>query len=104
MTPAEVWEGLARGELVAVDVREPYEWEAGHIAGAAFIPLGEIIERAGELPSDRPLAMVCRTGSRSGMAADAFHAAGLDTRNLAGGMVAWVAAGLPVEPDGGRVM
>ena len=104
LTVADVASGLAAGSLVAIDVRESEEWQAGHIAGAGWIPLSEIVQRAAELPHDRRIAMVCRSGSRSEMAADAFRAAGLDTVNMAGGMRAWVAAGLPIAPEDGLVL
>jgi rhodanese-related sulfurtransferase len=100
--PAAVAAAMAAGELSVVDVREPVEWQAGHIAGALLIPLGEFAERAGELPPG-PLAIVCRSGSRSSMAADWLHRSGVDASNMAGGMKAWLAADLPLEPAGGRV-
>jgi rhodanese-related sulfurtransferase len=102
LTAAEVAAALERGEIVAVDVREAGEWEAGHIAGATWIPMGEIPERAGELPA-APLAIVCRSGARSGMVADWLVRSGIDAVNLAGGMQAWQAASLPIEPPGGFV-
>jgi rhodanese-related sulfurtransferase len=93
---------MAAGEVSVVDVREPGEWQAGHIAGARLIPLGEFADRAGELPPG-PLAIVCRSGSRSAMAADWLHRSGVDASNMTGGMKAWLAAGLPLEPADGRV-
>jgi len=69
-----------------------------------WIPLGELQARAGELPRDRPLVIVCRSGARSGYAADALVAAGYEASNLAGGLHAWVAAALPLVPDGGYVL
>lgn len=102
--PGEVAEGLASGTMVAVDVREAEEWEAGRIAGATWIPFGQIATRAGELPRDRDVVLVCRSGARSGYAAEAFHADGMRVANLAGGMQAWVASGLPIEPEDGWVL
>src|SRR5215212_3249946 len=90
---------LAREELTALDVREPEEWHAGRIAGSRWIPLGELAERARELPADRPVLVVCHVGARSALAAGALRAAGWDARNLRGGLVAWAAAGLPIEPE-----
>ena len=100
---AEAAEEIAGGALV-VDVREPVEWDAGHISGAMLIPLGELGARAGELPRDRRMVIVCRTGSRSAYAADALHGAGYDAVNLRGGLFAWAAGSLPLEPDGGYVV
>ena len=101
---AELAAGLAEGRMVAIDVRTPEEWDAAHIAGATWIPMFELGRRMDELPRDVRLAMVCRSGSRSGAVADHLAGAGYDVVNLAGGMQAWVAAGLPVEPPGGPVL
>jgi rhodanese-related sulfurtransferase len=100
---AEAAEEIAGGALV-VDVREPVEWDAGHISVAMLIPLGELGTRAGELPRDRRMVIVCRTGSRSAYAADALHGAGYDVANLRGGLFAWAAGSLPLEPDDGYVV
>ncbi len=100
--PAEARDRIAGG-AAAVDVREQAEWDAGHLAGSVWIPLGELGARLSELPDD-PLVIVCRSGSRSGMAADALAGVGIDASNLAGGLLAWAASGLPLEPAGGRVL
>ncbi|MCK9250142.1 MAG: rhodanese-like domain-containing protein [Solirubrobacteraceae bacterium] len=89
--------------VTIVDVREPYEWEAGRIEGAVHIPLAEVGHRAAELPRDRPVVFQCRVGGRSAMVADAFRRAGLDAWSLQGGLLDWVATGAPVVPDGGSV-
>jgi rhodanese-related sulfurtransferase len=102
MSAVDVAAALERGELVAVDVREAGEWEAGHIAGALWVPMGEIPERASELPAQR-LAIVCRTGARSGMVADWLVRSGVDAVNMAGGMHAWQGASLPIDPAGGFI-
>ena len=98
LTAAEVAAG-GDGPLL-LDVREDWEREAGYIAGSLHIPLGELAGRLGELPTDRPIVVVCRSGVRSQMAADAMSDAGWDTANLTGGLLAWHAAGLPLEPPG----
>jgi rhodanese-related sulfurtransferase len=103
LTPAQAGSALEEG-AVAIDVREREEWDAGHLAGSVLIPLGELQARAAELPRDRPLVIVCRTGARSGYAADALVAAGYDASNLAGGLFAWAAAALPLTPAGGYVL
>jgi rhodanese-related sulfurtransferase len=102
--PEQLAQGLASGELVGIDVREPEEWEAGRIAGVSWIPFGELGQRAAEIPADATVVLICRSGARSGYAAEAFHADGADVANLAGGMKAWVAAGLPIEPEDGWVL
>jgi rhodanese-related sulfurtransferase len=102
-TPQEVAELHARGEIALVDVREPHEHEAGRIGGERLIPLAELPAQAATLDQDRPLVFYCRSGSRSAMATDAFRSAGYDAHNMAGGLLEWTAAGLPLEPDGGYV-
>jgi len=102
LSAIEVAAALERGELAAVDVREPAEWDAGHIAGALWIPMGELDERVSELPQGR-LAIVCRSGAHSGVVADWLERSGVDAVNLAGGMQAWHAASLPIEPVDGWI-
>jgi len=81
-----------------LDVREPDEWAAGHIPGATLIPLGSLESRVGELPADRDIVVVCRSGNRSAQGRDVLRANGLArSTSMAGGMNDWVAAGLPVE-------
>ncbi len=90
---------LADAGAVLVDVREPDEWAAGHIADAQHIPLGDLDP---DLFVGGPLVVaVCRSGHRSGTAALRLHDAGVDVRNMTGGMKAWQADGLPVTRDDG---
>lgn len=91
-------------ELQLVDVRYDSEWNAGHIEGAVHIPEDDIEDRVGELDRSRPVVTVCRAGTRSDEAAEWLRSQGFDAENLAGGMLAWKWAGLPitgriVEPD-----
>jgi rhodanese-related sulfurtransferase len=94
---------LDRGEAVALDVREPSEWRAGRMPGAKHVPMGELGARTSELPRDTTIVAVCRSGNRSGFVTHALRDAGFRAENLEGGMLAWVRAGLPVEPPDGRV-
>jgi rhodanese-related sulfurtransferase len=103
LDPRGVADRLAAGEAVALDVREPDEWAAGRIAGSIHIPVGELVVRQAEIPEDPSIVAVCRTGSRSAWAAEMLLRAGYDVANLAGGLQAWDAAGLPLEPPGGYV-
>ena len=103
LSPQEVAELLAQGDVQVVDVREPYEWEAGRIAGARHIELEHLAGRSGEIDKDTKVVFHCRVGRRSAMASEAFAAAGYDAYNMAGGIQAWVDAGLPLEPEGGTV-
>jgi hydroxyacylglutathione hydrolase/adenylyltransferase/sulfurtransferase len=97
LAPEEASQLLSQGAIELIDVREPYEREAGHVPGSRHLELARLSEAAGELPTDRPLVFICRVGARSAMAALAFQRAGLDAHNLAGGMVAWEESGLPLE-------
>jgi rhodanese-related sulfurtransferase len=103
LSPSEVAD-MMREEAQLVDVREPYEREAGHIPDdTAHIELDRLTEAARSLDQERPLIFYCRTGSRSLLAAQAFAAAGYDAHHLDGGLKAWVAAGCPLDPADGHV-
>jgi rhodanese-related sulfurtransferase len=83
------------GALI-VDVREPSEWMQFHIAGATHIPLGQLEKRANELPQDKEIIVVCRSGGRSATGRDILRKAGFKkVTSMAGGMNAWRAAGYP---------
>jgi rhodanese-related sulfurtransferase len=94
---------LSDGSAQVIDVREPYEREAGRAAGTLHIELGELAARAGDLDHERQVIFVCRSGARSLMAAQAFARAGFDARSMAGGLEQWAAEGRPLEPEGGYV-
>ncbi len=99
MRPTDVHEQF--DELQVIDVREPHEWEAGHIDGALHVPMAELGARQDELATDRTIACVCRSGARSGAVTNALCNAGYTAENMEGGMQAWAAAGLPfVASDG----
>jgi rhodanese-related sulfurtransferase len=102
-TPREVASLHGRGEVELIDVREPEEWQSGRIAGSRHVQLTELPGQADSLPRDRPIVFICRSGSRSAMAAQAFVGAGFDAHNMSGGLLEWQADGLPLEPDDGRV-
>jgi rhodanese-related sulfurtransferase len=102
-SPQQVKELLERSEIVLIDVREPSEWEAGRIAGARLVPLGEVSAQAETISRDQQVVFYCRSGVRSALATEAFSQAGWDAHNLAGGLLEWQGAGLPLEPDNGRV-
>ena len=87
---------LVDAGALLLDVREPDEWQAEHAPEAMLLPMGQVRERQGELPRDRRIVVVCRSGGRSAAVTESLRAWGFDAVNLAGGMCAWAAAGLPV--------
>jgi rhodanese-related sulfurtransferase len=86
-----------------IDVREPYEREAGHIGGTLHIPLVELTAQAGTLDTQRPVVFYCRVGVRSDMAAKAFRASGFEAYTMSGGLVRWVQEGRALVPADGHV-
>ena len=88
--------------VTILDVREPDEWEAGHIKGALHIPLGDLPARFGELPGDGELVVVCRAGGRSARAVAWLAQNGYDALNLDGGMGAGAAAGQAMVSETGE--
>jgi rhodanese-related sulfurtransferase len=89
---------MMNGGAAVIDVREPHEYQSGHVPGAALIPVNSVFARREELPKDKDLIFVCAVGQRSALAAEMAAAAGL-TRlfNLEGGTDAWIKAGKPAE-------
>ena len=83
----------AGGPVPLVDVRQPEEYEAGHVPGAKLIPLADVVARVGEIPTDAPVYVICQSGSRSQRAADYFRNLGIEAYNVAGGTKAWAEAG-----------
>lgn len=102
-TPQEVSRLLADGGIQLIDVRQAYENEAGRITGGRLIELGSLSAEADTIDRDTPVVFYCRSGARSAMATQAFAEAGYDAHNMTGGLLAWEAAGLPLEPQGGYV-
>ena len=103
LEPAQADELIESGAEL-IDVRRPYEYEGGHLAGARNVEMNELSAAADSISRERPVLFYCRTGDRSGMAAQAFREAGYDAYNLAGGIVAWAGAGRSLEPDSGGVV
>jgi len=86
---------------VLVDVRGPGEWRAGHAPEALHIPLDQLTRRLAELPADRRIIVVCRSGHRSAVATGVLRRHGRTAANLTGGMNAWAAAGMPIVTECG---
>jgi rhodanese-related sulfurtransferase len=85
-----------RGDAVVIDVREPFEYVLGHVPGAQPIPFGRLAARAGDLPRDKPVYVICASGNRSLAAVDHLRGAGVDAWSVAGGTTAWRRAGHPI--------
>jgi len=81
---------------VLVDVRQPGEYEAGHVPSARLIPLQELPQRVSELPADEEIFVICRTGSRSHVASEFLIELGLTAVNVVGGTLAWFESGREV--------
>ncbi len=94
----EAKEMIDKGGVAVIDVREPHEYNAGHVPAATLIPVATVYARREELPKDKDLIFVCAVGQRSALAAEMAAAAGL-TRlyNLEGGTDAWIKAGMPAD-------
>jgi rhodanese-related sulfurtransferase len=106
MTEAEIsrprgaWE--RRDQVQILDVREDWEWDAGHIEGSVHIPLNDLLAGRKEgLEQDRPIVAVCKTGNRSEVAALMLRARGYDAHNLEGGVEDWLSEGLGLVTDSG---
>jgi rhodanese-related sulfurtransferase len=100
VTLTEADDVVADGGLL-LDVREPEEWDAGHAPDATWIPMSQLNDRLGEIPGDRRIVAVCRSGARSERVTEALVQRGHDAVNLVGGMQAWAADGRPVVTDAG---
>ncbi len=95
---ADAFARAGRGELVMLDVRGAEEYASGHVPGARHVPLGELPDRANELPRDRPVALFCGGGTRSRIGVSVLRRAGFtQLLDQGGGFPAHAAAGLPVE-------
>ncbi|GGO73503.1 MULTISPECIES: rhodanese-like domain-containing protein [Nocardioides] len=87
--------------LAVLDVREPVEWQHGHIEGAVHVPLMDLPQRLADLPTGQTL-VVCKVGGRSAQAVGYLAQQGFDVVNLDGGMLDWQAAGRPMVSETGQ--
>jgi rhodanese-related sulfurtransferase len=85
-----------RDGAVVIDVREPFEYVAGHVSGADLVPMDQVPSRVRDLPRTAPVYVICATGNRSLAAADFLARAGVDAWSVAGGTAGWQRAGHPV--------
>lgn len=95
VTVDELAQALAAGGAV-IDVREPMEYRAGHVPGAELVPLQRVPDQVGELPTDRPIYVICASGGRSLQAVQFLRQAGVEAYSVAGGTTAWAGEGRPV--------
>ncbi len=93
--------GSKRSYLV-LDVRQPNEYQSGHISGAKLVPLGELPNRMSQIARDKPIIVVCLSGSRSIHATRMLLDAGYEVENMRGGMISWQASGYPVRKGNGK--
>jgi rhodanese-related sulfurtransferase len=97
----EAAEEVVDGALL-LDVREDDEWTAGHAPDAVLMPMNSVPQRLDELPRDREIVVICRTGSRSERVTAFLVAQGFEAANVFGGMQAWAATGHEVVTDDGK--
>ncbi len=93
-TPPQALTAMNHGSLL-LDVREYDEWMAGHVDGAVHVPMQDLPTRLAELPTDRQIVCICRSGNRSGQVTAFLLRQGFDAVNMTGGMRAWAAEQLP---------
>ncbi|HEV3072563.1 MAG TPA: rhodanese-like domain-containing protein [Solirubrobacteraceae bacterium] len=93
----------AAPRVQVIDVREPYEREAGHIAGTRHVEFASLTAAAATIERERPVVFYCRVGSRSDVAAQAFRGAGYQAYSMSGGLVRWAQEGRPLSPADGHV-
>jgi rhodanese-related sulfurtransferase len=103
LPPGRVAEMLESGEAEVVDVRTKEERDAARIPGTRHVPVDALTAEAESLDASKALVFYCRSGDRSGAAADAFTASGREAYNLAGGIVAWAEEGRRIEPEDAEI-
>ncbi|NQW17899.1 MAG: rhodanese-like domain-containing protein [Chloroflexi bacterium] len=100
VTALEAKEILDSQDAIVIDVRNKDEYEEGHVAGATWLPVEEVIARFDDLPTEGKLFFICQVGARSGLAAEYAAAMGADSDrlfNIEEGTPGWISAGLPHE-------
>jgi rhodanese-related sulfurtransferase len=100
VTPQQALEMVQSGAAYGIDVREIDEWDLGHSDLFTLNPLSTFDSDI--LPTDKPIIFICRSGKRSGNACIAVEPTGLKVMNMAGGMLAWQEAGLPMSAVNGE--
>jgi rhodanese-related sulfurtransferase len=101
LVSADEGQQMVEDGALLLDVREADEWDAGHAPEAVWIPMGDLQARVAELPRDRRIVAICRSGARSDVVAGALIGAGYDAVNLDGGMRAWASEDFAVVASDG---
>lgn len=91
----QAYELYQQPDVLTLDVREQFEWDEYHAPNAVLIPLGELQSRLAEVPKDKRVLVVCRSGNRSDQGRDILRAAGYDATSMDGGLKEWYARGYP---------
>lgn len=87
-----------RPDVYVLDVREQWEYDEAHIPGVTLLPMNSVPNRLSEIPTDKAVVVTCRSGNRSGQVVEFLRQQGFtNVHNMTGGILAWQAAGLPVE-------
>ena len=103
-TPQEAHRQTQQDGAFLLDVRGYGEFAAGHAAGASCVPLPDLERRVGDVPTSRPVLVMCQSGGRSALAAERLRALGMDNiTDIEGGFSAWQQAGLPSEQQSGVI-
>ncbi len=84
-------------DVFVVDVREQAEWDEYHAPNTTLIPLGQLASRINEIPKDKKIVVVCRSGNRSQQGRDILLAAGFNATSMTGGLKEWYAKSYPIE-------
>jgi rhodanese-related sulfurtransferase len=98
----DVETAAASTDALLLDVREFQEWMAGRAPSAIHIPMGEIVDRLGEIDRSRRVVCICRSGNRSSRVTQYLLDQGFDAVNMTGGMNAWASAQLPMVNHAGN--
>lgn len=97
ISATEAYQRVQQQGALLLDIREAFELGQVRVPGATHIPLGELATRHDELDRNRQVAVICRSGNRSTMAVQQLRQVGIDAVNIAGGLIGWHGAELPVE-------
>ena len=102
--PHEAYQEQQGANAFLLDVRGFDEFATGHAKGASCIPLSDLERRAGDIPTDRPVRVMCQSGGRSALAAERLRALGMDNiADIQGGFSAWREAGLPSDAQSSAI-